>query len=107
MSELPEQDNTKNDQALSGQVEPLVMLTNEDIVKLALAHRYLYYVLMRPVITDSEYDKLEMEAVEAADDDDSDIHSPGSDLEGSYTDDVKKLAMTILKQHNAEHNLTR
>ena len=71
-----------------------------DIIKTALAHRYLYYVLMKPVISDRDYDRLEMRAVELADGD-SDIHAPGSDLAESYTDDVKKLAMAILDQHIA------
>ena len=66
-----------------------------DIVQVALAHRYLYYVLMSPVLSDQEYDRIEEAAVEIAPDD-SPIHDPGSDLDESYSQEVKQLAYRLL-----------
>jgi hypothetical protein len=52
------------------------------------AHQYLYYVLVRPVITDYEYDMLCSAAgVEGG---------GGSDLASSYTLEEKELATQLL-----------
>lgn len=62
---------------------------------LALAHRYLYYVLMIPVISDKEYDKLEQLAVEDADEDHP-IHGVGSSNAEDYPKNVIAIAFDLL-----------
>jgi len=60
--------------------------------KLLAAHRYLYYVLSRPVIGDYEYDMMEKELPE-----DSLIRlTVGSDWAGDYPEDVEELARKLL-----------
>lgn len=59
--------------------------------KLALAHRYLYYIEFSPVITDFEYDMLEKKALEECDEN-STLNKPGSDLKSSYSDEIIELA---------------
>lgn len=60
--------------------------------KLLAAHRYLYYVLSRPIISDYEYDMMEKELPE-----DSLIRLiVGSDWDGDYPEDVKELAERLL-----------
>lgn len=68
-----------------------------EIEKTVLAHRYLYYCLSKPVISDYEYDKLEKEALKVVAED-SVIRECGSDLEDSYSDEVKNLAKLYLKK---------
>lgn len=64
--------------------------------ELALAHRYLYYCLQKPVISDQEYDRLEKDALSQVD-----LHHPlnlpGSEMESSYSDTIKKIAKKLLK----------
>lgn len=52
----------------------------EDIL---LEHRYRYYVLNQPIISDYEYDILEKKYLETAPEK-SLMRLPGSDLEESY-----------------------
>jgi NAD-dependent DNA ligase len=59
-----------------------------------MVHRYLYYVVFRPVLTDQVYDKLEREAVESTPEDHP-IHQVGSDLERSYSEEIKRIAHII------------
>ncbi len=66
----------------------------EDAELLVLAHRYLYYCLGRPVISDREYDRLERAALTNAAPE-SPLNEPGSDAEGSYGDTVKALAASL------------
>lgn len=61
-----------------------------------LAHRYLYYVLGTPVLSDREYDELEKEFL-AGCPWESPIAYPGSSLESSYEERVIRLANEILK----------
>ena len=61
------------------------------LYEVAMAHRFLYYVLGLPVIPDYEYDKLEAEAVRSAPASHP-IHRPGSDRVSSYTLDQIRLA---------------
>ncbi len=65
-----------------------------EVEKRALAHRYLYYVLCTPVISDYEYDMLERRALREVEED-SKLRSPGSDLPASYPDEVIELAEKI------------
>lgn len=65
-----------------------------EIEKLVLAHRYLYYVKSRPVISDRDYDALEKLAL-AQHSDSETLNAPGSDLQSSYSDEVKALALTL------------
>lgn len=60
-----------------------------------MAHRYLYYVLGRPVITDAEYDQLEIVARSKCAKS-SPLNNPGSDLESSYSEESKALAFKLL-----------
>lgn len=60
-----------------------------------MVHRYLYYVVGRPIISDYQYDMLEKKAVETADENHK-IHSAGSDLASSYSDEIIKIAKTLI-----------
>jgi len=64
---------------------------------LVLAHRYLYYVLNTPVISDRAYDELEKAAIKILPST-SDVNKPGSDLDSSYSQEVKDKAQLLLKQ---------
>lgn len=66
-----------------------------NLADVCLAHRYLYYVLNEPIISDMEYDILEKEARKTADGDHQ-INKPGSDLKSSYTTEIIKLANNML-----------
>ncbi len=58
-----------------------------------LAHRYLYYVLARPVISDYEYDMLERSLPE-----DSVVwQSVGADCANAYPQEAIELAKEMLK----------
>lgn len=61
-----------------------------------LAHRYLYYVLTTPVISDYKYDMLERRA-RAELPEDSPVHGVGSDLKESYSNEVVVAAIKMLK----------
>lgn len=58
---------------------------------LCLAHRYLYYVKLTPVLSDYRYDLLESEALKAISQD-SLLNKPGSDNPKDYPDEVIQLA---------------
>ena len=61
-----------------------------------LVHRYLYYILCRPMLTDREYDMLERDASNRDDTPiDHPIHKPGSDLASSYPQEIADLALQI------------
>ena len=64
-----------------------------------LAHRYLYYVLMSPVISDIEYDRLEQKACEKLDDE-SPVHGIGSSLEEDYSSEVIRHALKLKSEKN-------
>lgn len=59
-----------------------------------LAHRYLYYVKSTPVISDYEYDILEKEAIKEI----PDLNTISSDLESSYSEEVKNIANKLLNK---------
>jgi NAD-dependent DNA ligase len=53
------------------------------------AHQYLYYCKGEPVLSDWEYDEwCKANSLNG---------KGGSDLESSYTDEIKELAMTLAK----------
>lgn len=56
-----------------------------------LAHRYLYYVLARPVLSDYDYDRLEARAKRELPGD-SPVHTVGSDCASDYPADVVAYA---------------
>lgn len=60
-----------------------------------LAHRYLYYVLCSPILSDYEYDCLEAKA-EAETPAGSLIFTVGSDLASSYPLEVQAYALKLL-----------
>lgn len=60
----------------------------------AMVHRYRYYVMNSPIISDSEYDRLEEEAIKQADSKHP-IHNPGSDLEESYSEEIITIAKKL------------
>lgn len=64
-----------------------------------LVHRYLYYVIARPVISDREYDDLERIARQTALPDHA-IHRPGSDNPASYPTWVRKAAIDTQRRKN-------
>lgn len=61
-----------------------------------LAHRYLYYVLAEPVISDPVYDQIEREAREVLPET-SPVHGVGSSLPSSYPDEAVAHAMLLLR----------
>jgi hypothetical protein len=62
-----------------------------------LVHRYLYYVLCRPVLDDRTYDMLERDATQDPRTPfEHPIMRPGSDLESSYPDWAQVLAFQML-----------
>jgi len=61
-----------------------------------MAHRYLYYVLAEPVLTDADYDTLERRAREVCPPE-SPVHKVGSSLPSSYTKKQVELATQFLK----------
>lgn len=63
---------------------------------LCMGHRYLYYVMNKPVIPDDRYDQLEREALETAPEDHP-IHKPGSDMAFSYSQHHIQIAEKILR----------
>lgn len=67
-----------------------------------MAHRYLYYVKSRPVISDYDYDQLEKRA-RAELPESSPVHGFGSDMEDSYTDDHRAVAKTLTELANKNH----
>lgn len=54
-----------------------------DIELEVMAHRYLYFVLLRPVISNKEYDALQKEAMKQLPAS-SPVHLYGSDKESDY-----------------------
>lgn len=62
------------------------------IKKLVLAHRYLYYVLARPILSDYEYDKLEVSLTE----EEKREIGVGSSLKESYSQEIIDLAQSFL-----------
>lgn len=62
--------------------------------QLVLAHRYRYYVMDDPVISDAEYDQLEREAMYLHPSTSS-VHDVGSSLASSYTAEVIKYALRL------------
>ncbi len=62
-----------------------------------MAHRYLYYVLARPVIGDSDYDRLEKAAAATAPAD-SPVHQVGSSLDSDYSDEIVERAFDLLDE---------
>lgn len=59
-----------------------------------MAHRYLYYIQCRPVISDSEYDRMESDAMPGLPYD-SPLRLPGSDAVESYPPDVIIKALKL------------
>jgi len=66
-----------------------------------LAHRYLYYVKATPVISDEKYDLLDIHATKLLPKI-SRLNWCGSDLEESYSEDVIRHAMWLLKLYSKE-----
>lgn len=60
--------------------------TNLDYIR---AHQYLYYCRCQPVLTDYDYDKFG--------DGTGEDYKGGSDMESSYSDSQKALAMEIFR----------
>lgn len=113
----------ENDAAMRGTAPTVVepMITTHPLMKELLAlpiydqcliHRFLYYVLSRPVMNDREYDMLERDANKELDKmemkllghllEEKDpgtfshpLRLPGSDLEASYAPEIAGLAYKI------------
>ncbi len=67
--------------------------------RLALTHRYLYYVLAQTIISDQAYDVLEKRVLAHPDlPADSPMWKVGSSLASSYSDDIKENARRLLKR---------
>ena len=65
------------------------MLDREKQEEIIMAHKYLYYVLCKPIISDFEYDKLCEEI--------GIYGGGGSDREQDYPQYIKNLAQTLIK----------
>ena len=75
------------------------MKNHEKLEHECLIHRYLYYVLGKPILSDYEYDRLEEQAIEALEDanvEESPMYYPGSSLEESYSKDIISEALELL-----------
>lgn len=69
---------------------------NERVLENCLMmHRYLYYVLGKPVISDKQYDDMEKTFLYLYPDN-KNINKVGSDRGNDYSDDVKKLAESLI-----------
>jgi NAD-dependent DNA ligase len=68
-----------------------------------MAHRYLYYVLSEPVLTDFEYDLVERKAREVCAEN-SPVQGVGSDLAGDYNKKHIAAAKEYLKRAGKDHN---
>jgi len=68
----------------------------KSLEKIVLAHRYLYYVLNSPVISDEEYDRLERQVLPTVTKD-SMLHLAGSEFEEDYPNEVINYAFQMLK----------
>lgn len=66
-----------------------------------LIHRYLYYVLNQPIISDFEYDILEKEAKKIY----PELNTPGSSLEESYSDEIRIKATKLLNDGDSNSTL--
>lgn len=71
---------------MNGQLSEQLRLEREVMI-----HRFLYYVLSTPVISDFEYDIIEAEARKICLPD-SPVHGVGSSLGSSYPAEIKRLA---------------
>ena len=69
---------------------------NNDLADLAMAHRYLYYVLCEPVISDWKYDFLEKDALSTCSEDHP-LRKTGSSLRSSYSAEIIHLAEKLLE----------
>jgi NAD-dependent DNA ligase len=67
-----------------------------NLEKIVLAHRYLYYVLNSPVISDEEYDRLEQQVLPTVSKD-SMLHLTCSECEEDYPNEVINYAFQMLK----------
>jgi NAD-dependent DNA ligase len=65
-----------------------------ELETLVMAHRYLYYVLCEPVMSDHTYDLLERKARKECHAN-SPVHGVGSSLESSYTQEQIKKALEL------------
>lgn len=70
-------------------------MENNNLADLAMAHRYLYYVLCEPVISDVRYDFLEKEALLTCSEDHP-LRKTGSSLRSSYSVDIINAAEKLL-----------
>lgn len=66
-------------------------MNHKDIEDSIMAHRYLYYCLGEPTVSDFVYDQLEREA-RAVLPKESPVQGVGSSLSASYTNDQINLA---------------
>jgi hypothetical protein len=67
-------------------------------LELCLAHRYLYYCLAEPVLSDHEYDKLESAAIAEFIGDDCPLSYPGGDNPQAYSQKTIDLALSMLRR---------
>ena len=66
----------------------------DGLLKLILAHRYLYYVLSSPVLADHDYDRLEKSYVG------DELPPIGSDLKEDYSNEIVQLAYHLKENEN-------
>lgn len=64
----------------------------EELETEVMIHRYLYYVIVEPVLPDSEYDRLERIARSVLPES-SDVHKVGSSLPASYSEEIRHRAV--------------
>ncbi len=69
-------------------------MTPAETIKLCLAHRYLYYVLSSPVISDYEYDMLERNLTTG----EREALGVGSELAADYSPEVIGMAEKLRKE---------
>lgn len=66
---------------------------------ICLMHQYLYYCLAEQIISDTEYDILEKQAIEEADEDHPLAVYPGSSMPQHYSRRIKSMATQVLRDH--------
>lgn len=73
-------------------------------VGIVLAHRYLYYVMEQPIISNEEYDMLEEKAIADKAKGHTKLLGPGSQFKEDYPFTTPNTVLTILKAHENKTN---
>ena len=84
-----------NSEKFKQDVKDIRNKSNSKLADLCMIHRYLYYVLCEPIISDVEYDLMEKKALLTCAETHP-IRKPGSDLKSSYSSEIVRQANELL-----------